>query len=47
MLLFTLNGNFRRIVSKGLFTCKEEDPGRRSNCLLGLSAGISVRVVPK
>ena len=46
MPLFTLNGNFRRIVSKGLFTCREEDPKRGSNCVLGLRAEISARVVP-
>ena len=32
-------GNFHRIVSKGLFTLREEDPRRRSNFLLGFTCG--------
>ena len=45
--LFTLKGNLHRIVYKGLFTCREEDPRRRNNFLLGLRVEISVLVVPK
>ena len=40
-------GNLHRIVSKGLFTWREEDPRRRNNFSLGLRTKISVRVMPK